>query len=173
MASPSGGAIFVMRKWASSRLTHYRSNHRHRHTNSPAINKLPKISLLFCASQSGRKMSKFAARSVVNRAARSVSGQRPRFSASTMHSATIRALSQAAKRNRRRIAATGMARIAVAMIAQIAVWASLISVKVCSARIASLPIDCSFHGPASYVTWLLFTMDRQSLWHWRHPHSYL
>ena len=53
--------------------------------------------LLFCASQRGRKMSKFAARSAVKRAARSVSGQRPRFRKSTMHSATINPMSQLAK----------------------------------------------------------------------------
>src|SRR5271165_4840168 len=79
-------------------------------------------------------MSKFAVRSVVKRAARSVSGQRPRLTASTAHSARMMLVKTSAKRNWCRSAAKGRYAIHPTMKSQIMVCTALMDVNIADSK---------------------------------------
>ena len=104
--------------------------HQRQSTNTmPARNNPPKTSLLWRASQSGRKISKFSARSPVYRAATAVRGHLPWFRARTPHSTRTARMKANDQSNRPSHAAAGAKTIHPTKPAQTIVWSVLMAIN--------------------------------------------
>jgi hypothetical protein len=104
--------------------------HQRQSTNTtPARNNPPKTSLLWRASQSGRKISKFSARSPVYRAATAVRGHLPWFRARTPHSTRTARMKANDQSNRPSHAAAGVKTIHPTKPAQTTVWSVLMAIN--------------------------------------------